>query len=470
MVSIIPGNARTAADLTGQQTANAIQQNVQPQLNQMYQRQRGYSAIDRLQQDLASANGDMSKILPAIARAYTDNPNLERSGIAEHAIKIGMAKTSENAAVPGDQQQSQAQPRNREPEQSTYQPQQLTGFLGQQGQQNFPTNIGPQGGPGQAPQAATTGQKQPLLDRQGKIDEARRVQKQNNAAGIPTTLKEAMAEVSLAEQDKKVYNTEVDAELAQRIEAQDTYGDKAVKYLEGKFPEATDEMKAIFQKKGEEASKRGDSQAEINRYLAKEADKFKNAISNVNVDLDAPRLQNTFQRALNGTYKNLEQAGNDARSSLQPILDLGLYDTARKMLAKKGYGIEESESIIHPLNVESNSILSQTPKIEIKKTLGKAPGQPGLGISFDRPQVDLNEIKSTLSELKKADPNFSLVLARKAFEDKGYNWREFKDALNEMQKEGFKLEDDQEIQKGYLNTPPLNLLERMLHGMNIIGS
>lgn len=87
MVSIIPGNVRTANDLLGQQTANAIQQNVQPQLNQMYQRQRGYSAIDRLQQDLSTSNGDQSKILAAIARAYTDNPSLERSGIAQYALQ-----------------------------------------------------------------------------------------------------------------------------------------------------------------------------------------------------------------------------------------------------------------------------------------------------------------------------------------------------------------------------------------------
>ncbi len=468
MVSILPG-PRTAWGAIGAQLGQNLNQVMPGVIQQRQQRERGYQAIDRLQQELASANGDMSKILPAIARAYTDNPNLQRSGIAEHAIKIGMAKTSENAAVAGDQPQTQPQPRNREPEQSTYQPQQLTGFLGNQGQQNFPTNIGPQGGPGQAPQAATTGQKQPLLDRQGKIDAARILQKQNNAAGIPTTLKEALGEVNESEADKKLYNAEVDKELAQRISAQETYGDKAVEYLKGQFPEATDEMKTIFQKKGEEASKRGDSQADINRYLAKEAEKFKNAIGNVNVDLDAPRLQNSFKRALEGTYKNLEKAGNDARQSLKPILDLGLYDTARKMLAKKGYGPEESESIIHPLNPESNSILSQIPKIEIKKGLATSSGQPGLYMSYQREKPDLENIKSGLYEMKKADPNFSLILARKAFEDKGYNWREFKDALNEMQEQGFKLEDDQEIQKGYLNTPPLNLLERMLHGINIIG-
>ncbi len=91
MVSILPG-PRTAWGAIGAQLGQNLNQVMPGVIQQRQQRERGYQAIDRLQQELASANGDMSKILPAIARAYTDNPNLQRSGIAEHAIKIGMAK------------------------------------------------------------------------------------------------------------------------------------------------------------------------------------------------------------------------------------------------------------------------------------------------------------------------------------------------------------------------------------------
>ena len=66
--------------------------------------------------------------------------------------------------------------------------------------------------------------------------------------------------------------------------------------------------------------------------------------------------------------------------------------------------------------------------------------------------------------------NFSVVLARKIFEDKKYDSRIFKDALNELeQDEGFKLEPDQEKQRGNLDTPPLNRLEKILHGLGLQG-
>src|SRR5271154_3216069 len=92
-VSILPGNSRTPWDLIGQMTGQNISQNLPGAVQQGYQRQQGLNAIDQLQNDLAQSGGDISKMLPAIARAYTLNPNLERSGIAEHALR--QAKVSQ---------------------------------------------------------------------------------------------------------------------------------------------------------------------------------------------------------------------------------------------------------------------------------------------------------------------------------------------------------------------------------------
>lgn len=470
-VSILPPG-RSSWDVIGSQIGQNLSNVLPGAVQQGYNRGQLQSSLEEIKNISQQQGAKPIDLILSAMKAGAGIPGSERylGQLIPILQQMGLANASQNAPIAGEKLSNTQQiPRNREPLERSFQPQEFPGFLGQQGQQNFPTNIGPQGGPGVAPQTATTRQKQPLLTREEKIPAARALAKERNDAGIPTTVQEALKEVNEAEKDKKLYNTEIDKELEQQVSSQEKFGDIGVNYLKGEYPEATAEMKAIFQKKGEEASKRGDSIADVNRYLAKEAEKFKNRLANVSLDLDAPRLQNSFQRALQGTYKNLEQAGADARRHLQPILDLGLYDTARKMLAKKNFGLEEREAIIHPLNPQSNSILSQIPKIETKKSLGKAPGHPGLGISFEREKPDLETVKSVLQQLKQSDPNFSLVLARKAFEDKGYTWREFKDALNQMEEQGFKLEDDQDIQRGYLDTPPLNLLERILHGVNIIG-
>jgi hypothetical protein len=82
MVSIIPAE-RTPWDIIGQQIGSNLSQTLPGAVEGHMQRQRGLGAIDELQKSLAGANGDISKILPALARAYTLNPPLERSGLGK---------------------------------------------------------------------------------------------------------------------------------------------------------------------------------------------------------------------------------------------------------------------------------------------------------------------------------------------------------------------------------------------------
>lgn len=91
MVSILPSE-RTPFDVIGRDVGRALQ-NVLPQAAmQRAQREVGMSSIDQLQNQLQSANGDISKMLPAIARAYTLNPGLERSGLGQFALQNARAK------------------------------------------------------------------------------------------------------------------------------------------------------------------------------------------------------------------------------------------------------------------------------------------------------------------------------------------------------------------------------------------
>lgn len=179
--------------------------------------------------------------------------------------------------------------------------------------------------------------------------------------------------------------------------------------------------------------------------------------------MSAPRLKNAIQRGLEGTYKSFNDSAKDIRNHISPLIDLGLYDTARRLLGDLEYGPEEREMIINPLSDKGIASINRIPNV--KTQTKQIPSILG-GIQEER-FPDLNNIKQGLIELKKNDPNYSLLLARKAFEDKGYDWREFKNALNELMSEGYKLEDDQQNQLGRLDTPPLNKLEKILEGITI---
>lgn len=463
MVSILP-SARTPWDVIGSQIGQNLHETLPGAVQQGYNRGQLQNSLSEIQKIAGNQDSSPLDITLAAMKAGAGIPGSERylGALIPELVKFAEARRAQNVQLPGENQGQ----RQREPMEQNIQGQvqQLPQFLNKPQQENkfFPSNIGAQESPGNLPQPATTGQVVPLLTPSEKRKEAKRLSQESTKQGIPLTPVQALEEVNKSEEDKRLHNQSVENERKQRVASQENYGEKAIKALEKVHSGATDEQKAIFGKKGEEAASRGDSEAEIDRYLAKEAVKFKNAMVNTEKDMSAPRLHNMIGRAANGTYKDLKQAGDDLRSHLKPLLDLGLYDTARNLLSNQGYGPEERDAIINPLNERANIALNRIPSV--KKIF-----KPGLGGSYSNEPVNLNNIKEGLLELKKADPNFSLPLARKAFEDKNYDWRSFKDALNELESEGFKLEDDQQSQRGILDTPPLSSLEQILHNLNLIG-
>lgn len=459
MVSILPGQSNW--DLIGQAIGSNISQNLPGAIQQGYNRQMLQNSLQQIKDVAKNQNSSPLDTILSVMQAGAGIPGSEKyiASVLPEILKASQARAFQNVRQPGEEA---GQPIQR---------QALPGFMQQPGQKTlqenkfFPINRGPEEAPGNLPQAATSGEVIPLLNPSEKIKEAKRLLEDSRQAGIPLTPKEAFDQVSQNEADKRLHNQIVEQERGQRVESQSDYGNKAVEFLKKYYPGSNPEIEAIFQKKGEEIAGKGKSEAEINRTLATEAKNFANAIANVEKELDAPRLFNSISRGLNGTYKNFESASSDVRKHLKPLLDLGLYDTARKLLQDKGYGIEERDIIINPLSERSKILLNRVPKIKA----GPFEGMERTGFDFERKPVDLNNIKSSLLELKKADPNFSLVLARKYFEDKGYDWREFKNALNELESDGFELTDDQRTQRGNLDTPPLNMLEKLLHSVGIIG-
>lgn len=462
MVSILPSH-RTPGDLIGADVGQALQSVLPQSVGQGYQRGLGLNALDQAQKDIGEAGGDPYKIALAFSKVGAVNPNLQRSiaPLYETALNKAMAMNASKSPLAGEAQQ----PRNREPMEGVSPRQPAPTFMGQTEKESefFPSNVGPQGGRGNVPQQATSGVKEQIPTPEEEVELAKKLARERTANNIPTKPQDALVEVQQNSERKRQHNAEVDKELQQRIAGQERYGNKAVDYINQFVPDANPELQAIFKKIGEDASKRGESEAETDRYLANEAKKYKNAIVNVEKSMSAPRLLNSIERAIKGTYKDMEAASDDIRKHLDPLLELGLFDTARNLLAKKGYGVEERESIINPLSTHGKAVLNQIPS-QKKEILGvRAP------LPADLQQDRTNNIKEGLKNLQQAQSNFSLPLARKYFEDKNYDWREFKDGLNQLIEEGFKLSDDQQIQMGILDSPPLNLLDKFLHGINIIG-
>lgn len=463
MVTILPQRKspfQLLGDATSQFGANAPQL-----LEERFQTQRGLSAIDQLQNDLKESGGDMTKVLPAVAKAVSLNPNLQKSGYVEHALQMAKAMNANKAPLAGEID-SDLQPPQR---------QQLPSFMGQNDQlkestEFFPTNVGPKEDVGNIAQEATTGKKLPLLSPDQYPAAAHKLSKAQTDQGFPTTPQQALELVKQHEDDKKIHNAKVDEELSQRVSGQQKYGERAVKYLNKAFGEnnVPPEVQAYFAKQGEGIATSGKSEAEIDRFLAEKAKNFANSVSNIKSDISAPRLHKDLLRGFNGTYKSFEESAKDAQKHLKPLLDAQLYDYSRGLLADQGYYPEEREIIVNPLTQKSQALLNavtSVPKNEKPVSLGI----PGIPAAQDANAGDIQDIKTALMELKRIEPNFSLPLSRKMLEDKGYGWRTYKDALNELQDEGFVLEDDQRTQMGYLDSPPESRLEGLLRSLNLIG-
>jgi len=484
MVTIVPpGNQWSMA---GQKLGQGIQQATQGYLQNVTLPME----LERQQQALMKNN--LSGMIDELKQSGKINPQME--GILNLVKAIGPSDKSGrilSALLPLEMARSQAEISRKSPMagEQGYTRKALPEFGQVDGQQKlgtqnagmkeqtnpfFPNNLGGNEAPGQAPQPATEGIAKPLLTPQEKIAAARQLADERTAAGAPTNVKDALKEINENEEDKRLYNAEIKKEKDERVSFQRDYGPKATAMLKKYYPNSTPEQDAIFAKMGEEAAGNMKSEADIDRYLATEAKKFKNTIANVEESLSAPRLQNQWYRRLQGTDKDIAEVSKAVKNKLKLLLDLGLYDTARNLLSKNGFAPEERENIINPLSDIAKTSIKFIPKARkeeyVERVTPTASNPQGIkNYSKYAPESESflnNSIKETLQK----DPNASLVLLRKAYENKGYDWRIFENTINDMINMGeFKPNLDQIEQLIYLDSPPLTDLEKVLHGIGIIG-
>jgi len=340
---------------------------------------------------------------------------------------------------------------------------------------------------GSMPQPETQGIKRPLLSPDQIMNQAKQVAQMSMGTSNPVTPEQVYSSLNEKNEDNRRYNASVDLDIAKRVESQDRYGNIAVDSLRKVMEFPTEEQESILRKYGEEAALEGKSEADIRRSIAEKATNFSKMISNVENSIPRKGLGETVKRGALGTNRSEEKIQTGIKIKLKPLLDMGLYDTARNLLSKLDYQPEEREALITELPEGTNKILASFPKIDLPKvekggvksifpTTAASSAKKDVMRPISEPQdtytpQQIEQINSTVSNVFKTDPSTNIILLRKAMEDKNVDWIAFKDALDKGILDGtIKLSDDQFYsQLPIMDQGPLDNLDKMAYKFNMIG-
>lgn len=340
------------------------------------------------------------------------------------------------------------------------------------------------------PQTETGGKKfqrkDPLQVRQRALE----LQQASLDTPNPLMYEEAENIVLNNENNIGAYNQGVELERQQKQAHQRDYGSQAVASMEKLMPkeDVTDEHRAYFQRLGEEAARNGENESDFQKKISKEAFKFKDDLANIQKSFPSARIFNKIKGGFYGNTRKAEEEKADIKIKLKPLLEKGLYNTARKFLAKADFFPEEAESLIADLSETTNKNLSKLPNLSktvpaegnyltkaVGKTLGTVSPVLGAGLEMLAPKdftpENLSLIENNMRDIFANDPNTNLILLRKAYEDKGVDWRTFKNLMNKMVLNGeIKLNDDQMSQfNSNIDSPPEGYLDLLLRKSGLIG-
>ena len=326
-----------------------------------------------------------------------------------------------------------------------------------------------------APQQETGGKKERILQPNELIQEGKRIAKEQTDSGLPTSFAEGYETAKQINNDRKTYNSEVESDINQQVNSEAIYGEKGQQQLQKVMENPTPEQVALFQRKGEEISRERDpktgralTEAQINKRLAEEARRYKNQLANIKSSLPAPRIGQKIKEKFLGADTSWEQRKKDLQVKLKPLLETAQFETARDLLSELGYHPEERESVVTDLGENAKKGIANFPKIEKRVVGGKRehydiPTIPGIGPDDYAPE-QMESIKTGLQDILNSDPSTNLILLRKALNDKGVDWRGFKDALDDLILEGsIELNNDQFDHIDLLDYPSLDNLDKILY-------
>lgn len=435
-LTVIPSE-RTPWDVIGKKIGANISENLPGAINKGYERGLGLNSIEDLQSALQEANGDISKMLPALAKAYTLNPALERSGLGQTFLqqaqrKQGTEDFPAGARVPMKQGETEEQ---KVPVSvSDLVPAQPSMVRDPQGTSNFQLPYGPE-----------------------QISAIRQAARQR---GYTPEMEDRFVSDAMEYNQVAKNRREIDLQnyQQQQQERADTLINQQAfeKYLTSHSPEFSENpdelqlaLKASEKYQGEPsfAARNAKVKEELRPYQA-----AKNSLKKV------------LNRPLFGMTKDQLEL---ARPRAQMMVEMGQKPQLQLMIANGGHGEIEEALLLNPLPEELNKSLSGFKKF-------KNPLESVTSINPDSPefQEQLNRGKSGRSIQEKfssdylsnyikpgADynhPGTNLLLIRKHLMDKGASWEDAAKMIDSaIQKGKIQLDPHQKIDMQRLGTPPL---------------
>lgn len=300
---------------------------------------------------------------------------------------------------------------------------------------------------------------QPILtaEQMKQKAEQRTTAKINN--GVEANFNDELNELRRENQDNLNYRA-----------VQEAAGSLSDDALSNVMKKPTDEQLGIFNKKAEEYALQGISPGEMKRKLAVDAKNFKNAISRVEKGIEPNRIGSKISKTLAGTGIESDRAVQSMRLKVKPLLDMGLYDTARNLLSEKGYAPEERERIVANLGETATRALADYPAAKTTHGYQGAPFPTKMATPIAPGSPEAEKFQSTVKDVLTKDPATNLILLRKGFMDKGVDWRTFLYTMNDMiENKEFSPNEDQLKALETLDEPPLNNLDKILFELDLIG-
>ncbi len=438
MVSVLPGD-RSAFDLIGKAIGQNLQQTLPGAVQQGYQRGQGLNAIDQLQADLASAGGDVTKMIPAIAKAYTLNPSLERSGIAEKLIPLAQRNQGVGEFPAG-------QGKAREPTRP-----------GEKQGQEVPVSVADL----VPPRPSMVQNPQGVSDFQLPYgpEEISATRQKARAMGFLPEMEERFVNDAL--EYNKVSQNRRDIELQnyqqQQQQRRDTLENQKLfeNYLTTHSPEFAnnpDELELAL--KASEKYQKEPSFAERNAKVKEELRPYQAAKKSLEKTLDRPLFgQTKEQRSL-------------ARPRAQMMVRMGQKPQLQLMIAKGGNGEVEEADLLNPLPEHIDKRLSTLSRFinPLEKVTSIDPDSPqyskqleaGSKARIKQREDAENYLSKEINPGTYNDPGTNLLLTRYHLMNKGAEWQEAAQIIdNAISKGKIKLDPQQQIDYQKLAFPPL---------------
>ncbi len=469
MVSVLPPQISPFQAIG--KSMSELGRNTPQLLENRYQRQQGLGAIDQLQEALGAAGGDINKILPALAKAYTLNPGLERSGLGQQYLQNAGAGQYA-AGLGGDQGKTGAPPPTTQPNQ----PQQ------------------------------TSPQKQGIQEdsippkSQGEIKEAKDIDVASNdfiaqlrpdlinpasQYGAINSFDSAVKRDLTPEEEGQIRQQLLDKKYAPAVidkiidrtrqgvqnryqEAQDKYGfdqDK-LNQIQNKWKtftgNANDRLAPTFIKYRPEGQILFPKTEDLlrNKYFQYGGAESTNLTPEQMHTNAMAKLDNDIKRldALNAIpsmppihlFGQAKDYIDQVKPAYQALAKEGFTEALKEdALLKKDMGNEEFHEIIWGDQTNKN-LLNQIHSFKAPKEFELLP-HPHYNKNFGKEQKEYrNNITNSLMKLK---PDDDLILARAMVLDNGGDIKDFTSALDEAQKKGLKLSPLQKSQLQEIQIP-----------------